>query len=232
MLDLDKFKGKTLDGETLSALESAITSHTDALEARATKAEEKARAAAKESIEGRKGKDAIIAKALEKLGIESADELDDLPDSKGQAEAVKQYEAKLKRAERDLAEKSKALDELGAKYAGEKRERAIAQAVAKHPFIDADDARALIGSRVRQEGDDFLFEGEGGKLVPLDDGAAWFAKTKAHLVRPAGDGSQGSGFKGNNEGRGLKTLTRSAFDALDPSAKAAAIKERVQITEA
>ena len=99
-INLDKYKGKTLDDEMLSSVLADIAAIVDPLEARALKAEDKARKAAQESIEGRKGKDAVIAKALEKLGIESQDDLDSLPDAKGQAEAIKQYEAKLRRAER------------------------------------------------------------------------------------------------------------------------------------
>ena len=230
-IDLSKYKGKTLDDAMLSELTAAIATDADALESRALAAEDKARKASKESIDGRKGKDAIIAKALEKLGIDSADDLDNLPDTKGQAEAAKQFEAKLKRAERDLAEKAKALDEVTGQYTAERRERAIAQEVGKHPFIDADDVRALVGARLKQEGDDLLFTGADGKLVPLADGVAWFAKTKAHLVRPAGDGGAGSGFKGGQQAGG-KTMTRAAFDALDPAGKAAAVKERTALTEA
>ena len=61
-----------------------------------------------ESITGRKklkddlaAAQALAAKALEKLGVESADDLDTLPDAKGQGEALKQFETKLKRAERE-----------------------------------------------------------------------------------------------------------------------------------
>ena len=231
-MDLTKFKGKTLDDATLTELTALVTAHTDTLESRALKAEDKARKAAQESIDGRKGKDAAIAKALEKLGIDSIDDLDSLPDSKGQAEALKQFDTKVKRLERDLADKSKAHDELSGKYSTERRERAIAEAVGKHPFIDAEDARALVGSRVKQEGDDLLFTAADGKQVPLADGVAWFAKTKTHLVRPEGTGGAGSGFKGNKPGDGAgKTMTRGAFDALAPAAQAAAMKERVALTD-
>lgn len=230
-MNLDKFKGKTLDGATLDELTAELTAHTESLESRTLAAEEKARKAAKESIDGRKGKDAIIAKALEKLGIDDPEELDNLPDAKGQADAIKQSQAKLSRMERDLNERTKALDELNSKYAAERRERAIAEHVGKHPFIDADDVRALIGSRVKQEGDDLLFTGPDGKLVPLADGVAWFAKTKTHLVRPSGDAGGGSGFKGQKQDPGAKTMTRSAFDALAPAQQAATIKAGTTLTD-
>ena len=37
---------------------------------------------------------------MEKLGIESADELDSMPDAKGQGDALRQLQTTLKRAER------------------------------------------------------------------------------------------------------------------------------------
>lgn len=210
-MDLDALKGKTLDDATHAALAAHVATLTEQRDA-----------ARQESIAGRKGKDAKLkelsdlnTKLMEKLGIDAPDEIDNLPDAKGQAEAVKQFEAKLTRAQRELAEKAKALDELSGRYSTERRERAIAEAVGKHPFIDAEDARALIFGRVKQEGDDLLFTTPEGKLVPLADGVAWMAKTKLHLVRAAGDGSHGSGFKGAKPGEtGGKTMTRSAFDAL------------------
>ncbi len=231
-MNLDKFKGKTLDGETLAALTEAISAHVSTFEERAVAAEDKARKAAKESIEGRKGKDEVIRKALEKLGIESAEELDNLPDAKGQADAMRQAETRLKRLERDLADKTKAFDELQGKYTGERRERAIAEAVAKHPFIDPDDARALIGGRVVQEGDDLLFNGPDGKAVPLADGVAWFAKTKTHLVRAQGNDGGGSGFKGSRQdGGGARQITRAEFDAMSPGDRSAALKGGAQLTD-
>jgi hypothetical protein len=230
-MDLSKFKGKTLDGETLTELQAAITAHADTLESRALKAEEKARKAAQESIDGRKGKDAVIAKALEKLGIDSPDDLDNLPDAKGQAEALKQNEVVIKRLTRERDEAVKARDDMSGKYSAERRERAIAEQVAKHPFIDSDDARALIGARVRQEGDELLFAGADGKSVPLADGVAWMAKTKLHLIKPAGDGGKGSGVKSGASGDSAKTMTRSEFDALDPAARHTAIKSGTKLIE-
>lgn len=229
-MKLDDFKGKTLDGETLTQLAAAIAAHTETLSTRAETAEAKARKAAQESIDGRKGKDAIIAKALEKLGIDSADDLDAMPDAKGQAEANKQNEAKLTRAQRELADKGKAFDELSGRYSTERRERAIAEHVGKHPFIDSDDVRALVSARLKQEGDDLLFTTADGKLVPLADGVAWIAKTKPHLVRPAGDGAQGSGFKGTKAGDG-KAMARAAFDALKPAERAKAMADGFSLTD-
>ena len=224
-MNLDEFKGKTLDDAMLSKLSAAIATTTEALETRALAAEDKARKAAKESIDGRSGMRASLAKALEKLGIDSPEDLDTLPDTKGQAEAAKQFESKLKRAQTDLADKAKALDEITGKYATERRERAIAEQVSKHPFIDGDDVRALVNARLQQEGDDLLFKAADGKTVPLADGVAWLAKTKPHLVRAAGDAGGGSGFKGATGT--AKTVTRAQLEAAQPHDRAALLKDAV-----
>lgn len=210
-MDLDALKGKTIDDDTLAA----IKAHVGTLQTKAETAEAKARDAAKESIEGRKGLKAKLETALQKLGIDSAEDLDSLPEAKGQAEAVKQLEAKLKRIEREAAEKDAALQALQGEVLTGKRNQAIAQAVAKHGFIDAEAASVLIGAKVKQEGDSFLFEAEGGKLVSIDDGAAWVAKTKTFLVKPAGSGG-GSGFNGGSaSGAGVNPWASKTFSVTE-----------------
>ena len=197
-MDLSKFKGKTLDDATLSELTAAITSHTEALETRATTAEGKARTAAKEAIDGRKAKDARIERLSELLGIEADADLDKI-DVKGMAEAAKQVEQQLKRVTRERDEAQQQAKDFGVKHAAERRERVIAEAYAAHPFREEarEEVIALIEKRIRQEGEELLFTAPDGKLVQVTDGVAHIAKTKPHLVRPSGDQSQGSGYKGS-----------------------------------
>lgn len=231
-IDLDKWKGKQLDGATLAEVSAAIEAHAETLEARTAKAEEKARKAEKESIEGRKTLKAERDSAFEKLGIESADQLDALPDAKGMADAAKQFEAKVKRLERDLAEKGKAFDEMSGRYATERRDRTIAQAVAKHPFIDADDARAVIDRHLQVEGDELRFKTQDGKLTSVDEGVAWIAKTKLHLVRGSAPG-QGAGNGGGDAGSqgGSKAMTRAAFESLPPDQRMTAARGGLSLTD-
>lgn len=179
-----------------------LAAHVDGLQTRAETAEGKARTAQKESIEGRKQLKAERDAAFEKLGISTADELDTLEAPRGQAEAVKQMEAKLKRAERERAEALASLEEVKGKYAADRRALAIEKALSAHPFVDMDDARAVFERGVTAEGDDLFFKTGEGKLVPLQDGAAWLAKTKTHLVKAPANGHQGSGFKGGQGGSG------------------------------
>jgi hypothetical protein len=190
-MNLASLKGKTVDDELLAQL----TDHVASLTARAETAEGKSRTAQKESIDGRKQLKAERDAAFEKLGVSTLEELDAIPDGKGATDAARQLEAKLKKAEREKAEALAALQDVQGKYAKDRRDLAVEKAIASQPFIDAEDARALLERRIKTEGDDFLFETNDGKLVPLTDGAAFIAKTKTHLVKVPAAGKTGSGFK-------------------------------------
>lgn len=194
-MDLETLKDK-LDGETFGALKTYVAG----ILTKATDAEDKARLARKESEDGRKTLKANLATALEKLGIDSPDELDGLPDARGQADKAAQYETQIKRLTRERDEAIKASTDALGQITAAKRDKAIADAVAQHGFIDAESASVLIGARVKQEGDEFMFEAD-GKLLPIKDGAALLARSKPFLVKPAGVGA-GSGFTGNGSGGG------------------------------
>ena len=189
-MDIDALKGVKLD-DTLHAQLSAFVASAIA---RAEAAETKYRAAKKEGAESQKGIAAERDAAFEKLGITDADELEALPSGRGAGDAAKQYEAKLKKAEREKAEALASLNDLNSKYVKDKRDLAIERAIGAQGFIDPEDARAILERRIKSEGDDFLFETADGKLVPLSDGAAFIAKTKPHLVK-APQGRSGSGAK-------------------------------------
>lgn len=195
-MDIQSLKGKTLDDELVKQL----AAHVESLATRAETAEGKARTAQKETIEGRKQLKAERDAAFDKLGVSTLDELQALPDAKGQADAVKQVEAQLKKLEREKLEAVTQLQEVQGKYAKDRLDLAIEKAIASQPFIDAEDARAVLERRLKAEGDDFLYETPEGKLVPLGDGAAFIAKTKTHLVRAPGQGKGGSGFKAGGQG--------------------------------
>lgn len=229
--DLTKLKDK-LD----SAMLAELTSHVDELISRAETAEDKARKAAKESIEGRKTLKAERDKAFEKLGISEADELETLPDAKGQGEATKQLEAQVKKLTRELGEAVKTRDELGGTVKSMKRETALAAALEGHRFKNPADVRVLLQSRVVEEGDDLLFKTDDGKMVPLKDGAAWFATTRPDYVEAKEGGGQGSGFKGAGQSGGsggsAKTMTRAEFDAANHAQRAEFAKSGGQVVDA
>jgi hypothetical protein len=98
-----------------------------------------------ESISGRKGiKSELEAlkgtqvTLLERLGINSIDDIDDLPDVAGMAEAGKQFEAKVKRLERQAGESLEKYTKLEGRYLGSKKEGILARALGAHEFVAND----------------------------------------------------------------------------------------------
>lgn len=155
-------------------------------------------AARQESIEGRKKLKSevekltgIKSKLFEKLGIDDDADIDNLPEAKGQADAVKQVEAKLKRLERELADATKAKGEIESKFQASRRDAALSKALAAHEFIDAELVGNYAASRLKFEGDDLLFEAEDGKLVSVADGLKHLAASKPHLLKAKGAGGSG-----------------------------------------
>lgn len=193
-------------------------------------------AARNESITGRKklkddlaAAQALAAKALEKLGVDSAEDLETLPDAKGQGEALKQFDVKLKRAERERDDAKRIADEASGKYKTSLQRAAIAEALGKHEFIARDVVETFVSNRLTWEGDDILFKTDDGKLVPVADGVAGIAKTRPELLKATGTG--GAGVRSTNAGGsgGSKTMTRSDFEALAPAARMEHVKSGGQV---
>lgn len=155
-------------------------------------------AARKESIDGRKGKDKRIQELTDRLqaiedwaGIDPDADLDTLPAPKGAVEAAKQYEAKLKRAERERAEAVKARDDALAANRQSQQRAAIADALGGHDFLARDLVETYIGQRLTWEADELLFKTDDGKLVAVKDGVAGFAQSRPELLKPTGTGGAG-----------------------------------------
>lgn len=191
-------------------------------------------AARAESIDGRKKlkaeRDTAVARAAaleDWAGIDAGADLAELPAPKGAAEASKQFEAKLKRAERERDDAIKTRDELGARMTSARRTAAIAQAVAAGGFHDVEAAELLIGRSVEQQDEDFVFKTREGKLIPLADGAKLVATEKPHLVKaPQGTGS---GWRDAGGGAG-KTVTEAQFEAMRPVERAKAMADGYTVT--
>lgn len=193
-------------------------------------------AARNESINGRKGlKEKLTqletaqASLLEKLGLDSLDDLESLPDAKGAAEAAKQYEAKLKRLERQYAEAAQQREDIAGKYKSSLQKSAIADALAGHEFIARDIVETFVSQRLSWEGDDLLYKADDGRLVPVKDGVAAIAKTRPELLKPTGTG--GAGVRSTNAGGngGSKTMTRAEFESMPPAQKLEMAKSGVQL---
>lgn len=197
-MDLDSLK-EALGDETHAKLTAYVADLTGQRDA-----------ARRESIDGRKQLKARVAELeraqtdmLERLGIDSLDDLDTL-NPKGQAEAAKQFEAKVRKLERELGDRTKAHEELQGRYQSTLQDAAMRKALGAHEWIDADLVASYAGSRLAWEEDQILFKTDSGGLVPLDEGLATLAKSKPHLLKAAGAG--GSGYRGTpgTGGRGTK----------------------------
>jgi len=192
-------------------------------------------AARQESITGRRGMKDKLAKLeadqaalMDRLGIDSLEDLDTLPDAKGAAEAAKQYEVKLKRMERQLQDATAQRDEIGGKFRGTLQRAAIAEALAGHDFVARDIVETYIGNRLAWEGDDLLFKSDDGRMIPVKDGVAGIAKARPELLKSTGTG--GAGVRASNAGGGgAKTMTRAEFEALAPAQRVEAAKSGVQL---
>jgi len=176
-----------------------------------------------ESISGRKGLKEKIANLesaqtslLERLGVDSVDDIDELPDVAGMAEAGKQYEAKLKRLDRQLAEAKAAKDAVEGKYKDSRRDGIVSQALSEHNFLAKDMVAGFINSSLVWEGDDLLYKADDGNLISVKDGVAGIAKSRPELLQPTSAG--GAGVRSTNA-RGTSdaaTMTRADFEALPP----------------
>lgn len=224
-MDIETLKDK-LDGETLAKLKA----HIDDL----TGQRDTARA---ESIDGRKKLKAEVEQLrgikdtlFQKLGLSDDADLDALPDGKGQAEAAKQFEARIKKMERDLAAANAARDEAVGKHKSAMQKALLAEAINGHEFVAREAVEAYVSGRMAWEGDELLFKTDEGKLVSVKDGITGLAKSKPDWIKPTGSG--GAGFKSSNAGsvNGQKTMTRAEFEALSPQARVEAAKTGVTLS--
>lgn len=166
---------------------------------------------------------------LERLGVESLEQLKEL-DPKGQADAVKQYEAKLKRYEKEVADKQAAYDELHGRYRGSLQMTAMTKAMQAHEWIDSDLVSSFVSARLVMEDDQVLYRLDDGVTVSLAEGLQTLAKDKPHMLKAAGAG--GSGYRGKPaNGDAKPELTRAQLDALPPADRVKFFKTGGQLLE-
>lgn len=189
-------------------------------------------AARSESIDGRKrlksdneALAALRSRLFDKLGIASEDDIDALPDAKGQADAVKQFEAKLKRMETQLTGAFKERDDLGAKLKDSALNVALEKALSGHDWLDRDVASMLARSKATFDGESILYTADDGKTIPLDEGVKLIASAKPHLLKAQGAAGSGHGT-GNSGGSGNQGATptidlAAIYAARQPGAPAA-----------
>lgn len=189
-----------------------------------------------ESISKRKGQkeristlEAENAALMERLGIDSADDIENLPDVAGMAEAGKQYEAKVKRLERLLGDTESALESERTLRKTSAQESEVTKAMAKHDFLAGDIVSSHIQSSLVWEGDELLFKSDDGHLVSVADGVAGIAKARPELLKSTGAG--GAGVRSNNArgSEGQTTMQRADFEQLPPSKQMELAKEGIEL---
>ena len=216
-MDIDAMKDK-LGDETFAKLKAHVDDLTGQRDA-----------ARNESINKRKQLQtenetlkAFRSKALEKLGVDSDEDLDALPDAKGQADAAKQFEAKLKKAERERDEAKAAAEAAAGQLRGSRQKAVIADALGKHEFVARDVVEAFVAPRLVWEGEEIMFKADDGKLVAVADGVAGLAKSRPELLKPTGTGGAGARTGGSAGGGGSSKGDLGG----DRSARVAAIAAR------
>ncbi len=136
---------------------------------------------------------------------------------------------KLKRLERENAALKQTAEEASGKFRNSQQRAAIADAIGGHEFIARDLVESFIAPRLVWEGDEILFKGDNGQLMPLKDGVAGIAKTRPELMKPTGTG--GAGVRATNAGSNgaNKTMSRADFEAMQPAQKVEAAKAGVKL---
>lgn len=190
-----------------------------------------------ESISGRK---ALKEKAqtleqqqnmlMERLGIESIDDVDNLPDAKGAAEAAKQFETKVNRLQRELAEEREIRTAAEGRFKESQKAAHLSRALGQHEWLAPDIVESFINPRLEWEGDELLFKTDEGKLTSVKDGISGLAKARPELLKPSGAG--GAGVRSNQAGgQDGKTMTRAEFDSASQSQRAEFAKSGGKVVE-
>ena len=167
---------------------------------------------------------------MEKLGVESLDDLETLPDAKGLAEAQAQYDVKIKRLERNNAELMEQLGLVEQRYKQTRQKSAIQTALGEYDFIAKDLVEAHLSQNLVWEEDELLYKTDDGKLLSLADGVAGMAKSRPELLKSTG--ARGAGVR-STQARGdggEKIMTRAEFEALTPQQRVDVSKAGVKVT--
>jgi hypothetical protein len=171
------------------------------------------------------------AMLMERLGIDSLEDIDNLPDPKGAADAAKQYETKLKRLERELTEERETREAAEGRFKESQKAANLAKALGQHEWLAPDIVESFISPRLEWEGDDLLFKTDEGKLTSVKDGVSGLAKARPELLKPTGAG--GAGVRSNQAGgQDGKTMTRAEFDSASQAQRAEFARSGGKVVEA
>lgn len=188
-MDISKFKDRL--GDDFAALETYVNDLVGQRDA-----------ARKESVDGRKAlkakaetAEALNQKLMEKLGIESPDDVDALPPAKGQAEALKQLETRLRRFEADLKARETTISELTGKHRQTLLDVEINKALSGKEPVDREVLEAYLRQNIEWQDEQILYKSDKGH-TSLVDGVTLLAQSKPALFKT---GARGSGWNPNPE---------------------------------
>ena len=178
----------------------------------------------KSAYERTKGeKDAAKAEA-KKAKDDLATALKDKPDADALVKLRDELEGKI-------ATLTGERDTLSGQLTGVTRDRALSDALAgagvtNPAFVKA--ASAMLGGAVKMVDGKAIVETDMGPVAVDQHVKRWVAGEGKDFVTPA----QGGGAKGQDSGKsGGKTLDRTAFEAMSPEDKAAAMKDGTKLTD-
>ncbi|MGQ9815716.1 MAG: hypothetical protein ACUVR3_11310, partial [Candidatus Roseilinea sp.] len=184
LMDLDALKDKL--GEELHG---ELVQYITEIKAKADKQQKTLRAKLAELEQANADLKRTQEDMLERLGVNTIDELKETA-PKGQ------IEARLKRLEKELADKQAALNDLTNRYRNAMQDAAIRKALAGHEW--ADGAQDLVidhlARRVVWDGDQISYKAEDGALLSLDEAMQTLIKQKPILLKSTTAG--GSGYRG------------------------------------
>jgi hypothetical protein len=166
-----------------------------------------------ESINGRKSLKAEVEKLrglrdqlFDRLGISEEEDLENLPDIKGQAEATKAVEARLKRMEKELNEKSGALEGYTKRYRDSLLTASLVKAINEHEWVDKEVVEMAVKARIGWVDDEPFYQTDKG-AISIEEGVKLFAQDKPQLLKSTGAG--GSGY--NPSSGNLKQMKANPF---------------------
>ena len=198
---------KTKLGDDYVALESYVADLTGQRDA-ARKESEQGRKALKARVETL---ETLKTRLFDRLGLADEADIDALPDAKGQAEAVKQFEARVKRLEKELTDKTKALDETSGRYRDTRMTAEMQKALAGQPWIDQELVESYLRAKLDWQDDQIIYR-HGETPVPLAEGVKLLVKDKPNLLKIAApNGSGWSPSSGAPAQPNAETLSRQLF---------------------
>lgn len=149
------------------------------------------------------------AKLYERLGLDEDADLDALPDVKGQAEAAKQVEIRVKQLEKKLVDSGQAFGDLDRRYRDALLDRELQKALGGRDFVDRDLVESYIRGRLEWQDDAIKYRHGDNQRVDLAEGVDLLVKDKPALLKQAPAGGSGWNPAAKSNGAGVPDAAAS-----------------------